>query len=241
MNTINDTYEVRCVRCKTPHYLKCDPESMALFKEGKLLIQDCFIELTDAEREMLITGICPTCWIEMFHHDDEAEDLEPFGAKHDALTDEQLEWLDENHEFDNSYKPEGRTPLSFWKAIRVCWKARKQTTAKLEQRAYKEVVNCDPFDGEDLKTEWNTGYWLKLTLRTTQFPVNYGRVETVFHFCPLSTNEKNRACLRPLGWWLRCDSEHIASLMGDEVIDGPGPGYGSTYHYQGWLGHHDAI
>ena len=39
------------------------------------LVQDAFPYLTADEREMLISGICPTCWAKTFGDDDE-EDLE---------------------------------------------------------------------------------------------------------------------------------------------------------------------
>lgn len=39
-----------------------------------LLVQDAFPYLSADEREMLITGICPTCWDKMFGGEDEDDD-----------------------------------------------------------------------------------------------------------------------------------------------------------------------
>lgn len=39
-----------------------------------LLVQDAFPYLSADEREMLITGICPTCWDKMFGEEDEDDD-----------------------------------------------------------------------------------------------------------------------------------------------------------------------
>ena len=39
------------------------------------LVQDAFPYLNAGEREMLISGICPTCWDSMFGMDDHFENL----------------------------------------------------------------------------------------------------------------------------------------------------------------------
>lgn len=40
------------------------------------LVQDAFPYLTIEEREMLISGICPDCWKDLFPEDDEEEDFD---------------------------------------------------------------------------------------------------------------------------------------------------------------------
>lgn len=39
-----------------------------------MLAQDAFPYLSADEREMLISGICPTCWAKMFGGEDEEDD-----------------------------------------------------------------------------------------------------------------------------------------------------------------------
>jgi hypothetical protein len=188
-------HSIKCVRCPNVVDLHTDPESLTLFQEGKLSIQECFPELTPDQREMLLSGICPTCWNDLFGNlDDEYEEED---IVHNDLT------------------VRDKNPTTFWQALKCCWNHRHITT---------------------LKREWkgrNIGYWAKWTITTDKFPVNYGRVETTIYFSPHRLT---------LPWtWFRWNSEHIASLMGREEIDGPGPGYGSTYHYEGWLGYHLAL
>lgn len=63
-----------CPICHCDTYLMVDAEEYARWKAGEL-IQVAMPDLDADEREMLISGICPTCWEDMFD-DDEDEDEE---------------------------------------------------------------------------------------------------------------------------------------------------------------------
>ena len=54
-----------CPFCGESHVVEVVAEDYADWKNGKL-IQDAMPYLTADEREMLISGICPTCWDNMF-------------------------------------------------------------------------------------------------------------------------------------------------------------------------------
>lgn len=59
---------IRCVCpfCGKAYMVECDYYHYSDYIAGEKLIQDCFPELTPAEREGLKTGICSECWDEMF-------------------------------------------------------------------------------------------------------------------------------------------------------------------------------
>lgn len=41
------------------------------WQSGEVLVQNAFPYLSADEREMLISGICPTCWEEMFGEEED--------------------------------------------------------------------------------------------------------------------------------------------------------------------------
>ena len=46
-------------------------EGLAIYKTGKICIQDAFPFLTADEREFLISGLTPACWARLFPKGDE--------------------------------------------------------------------------------------------------------------------------------------------------------------------------
>lgn len=54
-----------CVICGEIHEITVEFEDFLDWKAGALA-QNVFPYLLDGEREMLISGICPTCWDKMF-------------------------------------------------------------------------------------------------------------------------------------------------------------------------------
>lgn len=54
-----------CPFCGEDHEVTVEFEDFLFWKAGKLA-QDAFPYLSADEREMLISGICPTCWDKMF-------------------------------------------------------------------------------------------------------------------------------------------------------------------------------
>lgn len=54
-------YNARCPFCGDLNIIKVPEESLQAYNNG-VLAQNAFPNLTAAEREMIITGICPKCW-----------------------------------------------------------------------------------------------------------------------------------------------------------------------------------
>lgn len=67
-----------CPICKKVNYVSVNEIGFMRWQEEGVLIQNALPELDANEREMLMTGICPTCWDKMFScpEDDEEEDFE---------------------------------------------------------------------------------------------------------------------------------------------------------------------
>lgn len=59
------TIETRCPFCGKAHTVQVHGKDYRAWQEGKHA-QDAFPYLSANEREMLISGICPTCWDNMF-------------------------------------------------------------------------------------------------------------------------------------------------------------------------------
>ncbi|NDD53225.1 hypothetical protein EBZ39_05015 [bacterium] len=59
-----------CYSCKTQQTLRVDTKDLDDFRAGKFA-QDCFHYLTAGQREFLISGICDSCWDNMFPEEEE--------------------------------------------------------------------------------------------------------------------------------------------------------------------------
>lgn len=59
------TLTTRCPICGRTYEVEVLLQDYFAWEAGAL-VQDAFPYLSDDEREMLISGICPTCWDEMF-------------------------------------------------------------------------------------------------------------------------------------------------------------------------------
>jgi len=59
-----------CYSCKKPQTVQVKTADLTRFRGGTLA-QDCFPYLAPEQREFLISGICSTCWDEMFLPEDE--------------------------------------------------------------------------------------------------------------------------------------------------------------------------
>jgi hypothetical protein len=62
-----------CPFCGLVTDIVCDKTAYDLWKDG-MSIQDAMPDMTPVDREMLISGICPSCWDDMFGDEDEDED-----------------------------------------------------------------------------------------------------------------------------------------------------------------------
>ena len=59
-----------CPFCGAISNIPCDEDALAQYDAGAL-VQDAFPYLSADEREMLISGICPTCWNDTFFDEEE--------------------------------------------------------------------------------------------------------------------------------------------------------------------------
>jgi hypothetical protein len=60
------TVETVCPFCGRVNEVDVYEEDLVAWVNGDKLVQDAFPYLSADEREMLISGICPTCWDSMF-------------------------------------------------------------------------------------------------------------------------------------------------------------------------------
>ena len=70
---IYKTFVIVCPNCHTLHNLLVNAEGFKKWQSGEL-IQKALPELSGDEREMLITGICGSCWNELFSEPDDPSD-----------------------------------------------------------------------------------------------------------------------------------------------------------------------
>lgn len=64
-------YEAKCPICGKVNVLEIDETKLMIYKSGLGKIQDIFPELTCEQRELIQSGICNTCWNELFPDDEE--------------------------------------------------------------------------------------------------------------------------------------------------------------------------
>lgn len=75
------TVETRCPFCGQFHYVEVGERDFYAWQDGEL-VQVAFPYLSADDREMLISGICPTCWDKMFSSEED-EDEEDFDEPDD--------------------------------------------------------------------------------------------------------------------------------------------------------------
>lgn len=54
--------EVKCIICGSAHIVKVPKIGYMLWRSGKASIQDALPGLSDDERELLLSNICPRCF-----------------------------------------------------------------------------------------------------------------------------------------------------------------------------------
>ena len=67
------TIETRCPFCGKSNLVKVHAADYHAWENGALA-QNAFPYLSANEREMLISGICPTCWDNMFPPEEEGDE-----------------------------------------------------------------------------------------------------------------------------------------------------------------------
>ena len=65
MQLTDDTLQARCISCKDTHILMVSNHDLKRWEGGEL-IQDAMPYLSAGERELLISGICETCFDKIF-------------------------------------------------------------------------------------------------------------------------------------------------------------------------------
>jgi predicted nucleic acid-binding Zn-ribbon protein len=73
INHEETTIVTRCPICGRTNFIKVNDADYWDWQDGALA-QDAFPYLSADEREMLISGICPTCWANTFGDLEEEED-----------------------------------------------------------------------------------------------------------------------------------------------------------------------
>ena len=66
-------YEVKCPFCGAVTKLKVHPVSLEAYKNGALA-QDAFANMTPAEREVLISGLCMKCQEDIFKEPEDEDE-----------------------------------------------------------------------------------------------------------------------------------------------------------------------
>lgn len=85
-----------CPICKKVNYVEVNAVGFMRWQEEGVCIQNALPELSADEREMLKTGICPTCWDKMFEGEEEDDD-----------PDCDCEWVEEDSDYDYEAAEEG--------------------------------------------------------------------------------------------------------------------------------------
>ena len=66
MPTQTGAVEVECLSCKTKHTILVPTGGYKKWASGLAHIQDAMPGLSEDERELLVSNICPTCWDKLF-------------------------------------------------------------------------------------------------------------------------------------------------------------------------------
>lgn len=62
-----------CPICGKTTVLEVNANSLAKWRQGAVLVQDAFPDLSKDDREILMTGIDPVCWSQMWASDEEED------------------------------------------------------------------------------------------------------------------------------------------------------------------------
>lgn len=68
------TIQTICPICGKVSYIDVPFEGYLAYMQGEPIIK-CFPSLSADEREMLISGVCPQCWDEMFPPEEDEEEV----------------------------------------------------------------------------------------------------------------------------------------------------------------------
>lgn len=74
VSTMNQSYNVRCNLCSKEYNIIADRNDMEAWISGDKYIQDALDYLTAAERELLISKTCGSCWNNLYPNDLDMEE-----------------------------------------------------------------------------------------------------------------------------------------------------------------------
>lgn len=66
-------YTNSCYHCGQENIIKIDTQDYKLWKVNQTFVQLVFPELSNEQRELLISGTHPECWTEIFGNEDEED------------------------------------------------------------------------------------------------------------------------------------------------------------------------
>ena len=101
------TVATTCPFCGQTHEIDVNETDFVDWMDG-VLAQDAFPYLSADEREMLISGICPKCWDEMFGGGEDEESYEPTPEElypDDPSVEEEMGWTDWGYNEDMGFDP----------------------------------------------------------------------------------------------------------------------------------------
>lgn len=59
-------YKAKCPICNKVNVIEINVHNLMLYKSGLGKVQDLFPDLSENERELILTGVCDTCWNALF-------------------------------------------------------------------------------------------------------------------------------------------------------------------------------
>ena len=74
VSTMNQSYNVRCNLCSKEYNIIADRNDMEAWISGDKYIQDVLDYLSAAERELLISKTCGSCWDILYPNDVDIEE-----------------------------------------------------------------------------------------------------------------------------------------------------------------------
>ena len=74
VRTTSQSYNVRCNLCSKEYNIIADRNDMEAWVSGDKYIQDALAYLSAAERELLISQTCGTCWDILYPNDVDIEE-----------------------------------------------------------------------------------------------------------------------------------------------------------------------
>lgn len=66
----NGKVGIKCPRCHKVNFLPITEEELKAWDPSVQFVQDAFPQLDASQRELLLSGLCNTCWNEIFKEEE---------------------------------------------------------------------------------------------------------------------------------------------------------------------------